>query len=208
MGPAGFHRSTSFPPQAPPDPSAQTSRSPHKTLPRVRLRFLSLPGITSQTATAAHSMTRRQQQRRPPPAARPDVDLRRRPRPVARRSSRPRAPRPAHRPAALAHFAPRRPQAANRRGLPRAVGRCGEPRGPVGGRAVGLGRTRGWRLKLEASENEARPRLSFLRKGTFPRSRRGAALSREKLLGPGAGSPSRFLAPERPQLLRGLPQML
>lgn len=39
--PAGFHRITSFPPQAPPDPSAQTSRAPHKTLPRVSLSVFS-----------------------------------------------------------------------------------------------------------------------------------------------------------------------
>lgn len=80
-------------------------------------------------------------------------------------------------------------------------------RGRTGGRAAGLRGTRGRRLKLEASGNEARPRLSFLWKETFPRSRRGAALSREKLLGPGAGSPSGFLAPKRSHLLRGLPQV-
>lgn len=80
-------------------------------------------------------------------------------------------------------------------------------RGRAGGPAAELGRTRGRRLKLEASGNGAKPRLSFLRKETFPRSRGEAALSREKLLEPGAGSPSRFLAPEQPLLLRRLSQV-
>lgn len=141
-------------PRAPPDPSAQTSRSPHKTLLTQCPPLLSLPSrhhlahchrraLHAARGAAATPTTCCQPGRRPPPAPTP-----------GRAAFFPpaRAPRP---PApALAHFAPRRPQAASRRGLPGAVGRCRQPRGPVGGR---VGRPPSWGEPRAATEAGGEP---------------------------------------------------
>lgn len=173
----------SFSPQATPDPSAQTSRPPHKgRLLSALLGLRSLPGITSQTATAVPSMPRAGNRRdAQPPAVRRDFDLL--PRPAARRCPFPPArARPAHRPPRLRT---RRRPPAQPPPVPRAAGtrreRWGGPSGRGApwvdggaGRGVGVGGLRA-RSRLEASRNEARPRL-VLPERTFPRSLRGTAL--------------------------------
>lgn len=211
MGPASFRRITPFPPQAPPDPSPQTLRLAHETLLRGSLSAFSPPWhhlaychgrpFHGAGATAATPTTCCPLGRRPPPAPTPgSAEFF----PPARAHAR-----PAPWPTARAHFTPHHPQAASSQGLPGAVGRCPEPRGLWADGWAGRRAEESLRAATEAGGcgNQARRRLSFLWKETFPQPRRGAALSREELLRPGARSPSLFLTPPRPHLLPGLPQV-
>lgn len=153
----------------------------------VLLCFLSLPGITSQTATAGPSIPHREQQPRPvagrPRGLRPPPAPTPTPTPTPSAGSRtlslpllppPRARAPPTGPLRLRtrapsprHGEPPGPAWRGREGP--AVAAAG--RGRMAGRAPAMGRARGWQPRLWASRNEARPRLLSPER-TFPRSRR------------------------------------
>lgn len=235
MQQADVHRITSFPnllssPQATPDPSAQTSRSPHKAcLPSVSvlLCLLSLPGITSQTATAVPSIPRQERERRPAAGSPPRLRPQPAPEALTRDASLPARAcvRPAHRATAPAHLAPPPLPDSQRHGLPGAgdpgaVGTTaagGRPGGWTGARAAGLARTCGRGARPEAGRNAARPRRLLPPRNRLshgPAEAQPSALFKTLRFRPPSAGRSGWcgdlkpvLDPKQAHVLRGLPSV-